>query len=89
MQIIALTIIVENRGTQVEQRTYADELDYTEVMVSMVATTDTMDIDEPTTSFILATPLVAKDQPLPLSFSSVRAIVVHSIACAELFVYKI
>ena len=49
VQVEAPTIMVEQRGTQVEQCTYADVLAQTEMMVSVVATTDKMDLDKPTT----------------------------------------
>ena len=46
VQVEAPTIMVEQRGTQVEQRTYADVLAQTEMMVTVVTTTDKMDQDE-------------------------------------------
>ena len=36
------------------------------IIVSVVATTDRMDLDEPTTTIIPAAPPAAKDQPLPV-----------------------
>ena len=45
VQVQDPTIMVEQRGTQVEQHTYADVLAQTELMVSVVATTDRMDLD--------------------------------------------
>ena len=64
VQVKAPTIIVEQRGTQVEQCTYADVLAQTGMMVSVVATTDKMDLDEPTTTILPAAPLAANHQPL-------------------------
>ena len=89
VQVEAPTIMIEQRGTQVEQRTYADVLAQTEIMVSVVATTDRMDLDEPTTTMIPAAPPAAKDQPLPVPVPAARAFVVHSVACAGPFTYKI
>ena len=40
VQVMAPTMMVENRGTQVEQHTYVDVLAQTEVIVSLVPTTD-------------------------------------------------
>ena len=86
---MAPTMTVEHMGTQVEQRTYADVLAQIEVMVSVVATTDTMDIDEPTTTIMPPAPPAVKDQLLPLPIPFVRAFVVHSFACAGPFAHKI
>ena len=61
VQVEAPTIMVEQRGTQVEQHIYADLLAQTEMMVSVVATTDKMHLDEPTTMILPAAPPAAND----------------------------
>ena len=81
--------MVEQRGIQVEQRTYADVLAQTEIMVSVVATTDTMDIDEPTTTILPATPSAANNQLLLVPVPTARAFVVHGVTCTGPFAYKI
>ena len=53
--------------------------------MSAVATTDRMDLDEPTTIIMPAAPPVVKDQLLPLSVSSAREFVVQGVACAGPF----
>ena len=65
VQVIAPTMTVENRGIQVEQCTYTDVLAQTEVMISVVATTDKMDIDELTTTIMPAGPPAAKTNCCP------------------------
>ena len=89
VQVEAPTIIVEQRGTQVEQCTYADVLAQSETIVSMVATTDRMDLDEPTTTILPAAPPAANEQPLPVPVPAARAFVVYGIACAGPLAYKI
>ena len=61
----------------------------TEMMVSIVATTDKMDIDKPTTRIMPAVPPAVKDHQLPLLDLPAGALVVHGVACAGPFTHKI
>ena len=58
-------------------------------MLSVVATTDKIDLDEVTTTILLAAPPAANDQPLPVPLPDARAFMVHDVACVEPFAYKI
>ena len=61
VQVMAPTLTLGGRGKQVEQHTYADVLAQTEMIVSVVATTDKMDLDEPTTTMLPTAPTAAND----------------------------
>ena len=54
-----------------------------------MATTNVMDIDEPTTTILPAALPAAKDQPLPVPVLAARAFVVHGVACAGPFAYTV
>ena len=66
-----------------------DVLTQVEIVVSMMATTDKMKIEELTTTILASAPLAAKDQQLPLPVPSASVFMIHGVAYAGPFAYKI
>ena len=89
MKVAGPSIILEERGTQVQQGIYTHLLAQTDIVGRVEATTNKMDINESTTTVIPAAPLTEPAPLLLLLNPTMRAFVVYGVTVAGHFVRMI